>query len=518
MKMKPLSLMVGAILAATALTAHAETGLSSSAAPLIQSVAADVGLTSILTAADKAANGYRMVGLPDGLGAYSLNARNFVVLMNHELGNTVGVPRAHGGIGAFVSEWVINKKTLQVVSGGDLIHEVYNWNTAAQANDTTPSTISFNRFCSADLADETAFYNAKTKKGTKARIFLNGEEGGTTGYALAHVATGKSKGKSYVLGKFNLKTNGANVDAVGGWENLLANPYSGEKTVVVGNNDGGTGIMLNTVVVYVGDKTKTGTDVEKAGLTNGKALFVNVQGAFDALGTTNDELASTTDRTTKIVSGTPFTLGSATATTFSRPEDGAWADATHFYFVTTDQLDQTDLAGKTQKGGTRLWRLNFNADYTGGTIDVVLDSATIPGGLANQKPNMFDNISVNSDKTISLLEDVGNAEHNGKTWLFDLTNGAKSIQTKFDPALFGDISATGVFTAGTHTKDEETSGIIDVTKILNRHDKKVYNLLVSQDHALAADLQKIKAIDPTANPVEIYEGGQLLLQVRNKAH
>lgn len=510
--------MVGALLAATALTTHAETGPSSSAAPLILPVAADVSVTSILTAADKAGNGYRLVGLPDGLGAYNLNAKNMVVLMNHELGNTVGVPRAHGGIGAFVSEWVINKKTLEVVSGGDLIKEVYNWNTAAQASDASTSAISFSRFCAADLPAETAFYNVKTKKGSKARIFMNGEEGGTTGYAMAHVATGKDKGKSYVLGKFNLKTNGTNVDAVGGWENLLANPYSKEKTVVVGTNDGGTGIMLNTVVVYVGTKTKTGTEVDKAGLTNGTALFVNVAGAFDASGTTNDELANTTTRTTKIVSGTSFTLGDKTATTFSRPEDGAWADAKTFYFVTTDQLDKTELAGQSQQGGTRLWRLNFNDDYTGGTIDLVLDSATIAGGLGNKKPVMFDNLGVNADRTITLQEDAGNAEHNGKVWLYDLVNGSLSLQTKSDPALFGDISATGVFTAGTHTKDEETSGVIDVTKILNRHDKKMYNLLVAQDHALAADLQKIKAIDPTANPAEIYEGGQLILMSRPKAH
>ncbi len=181
-------------------------------------------------------------------------------------------------------------------------------------------------------------------------------------------------------------------------------------------------------------------------------------------------------------------------------------------------MDQTDLAGKTQKGGTRLWRLNFNDDYTAGTIDVVVDSAKIPGGIGVNKINMIDNISVNSDKTISLQEDVGNNEHNGKMWLYDLTNGSLTLQTKFDPALFGDISATGVFTAGTHTKDEETSGIIDVTKILNRRDKKVYSLLVSQDHAPAANLQKINAMDPTANPVEIYEGGQMLLMSRPKAH
>jgi hypothetical protein len=162
-----------------------------------------------------------------------------------------------------------------------------------------------------------------------------------------------------------------------------------------------------------------------------------------------------------------------------------------------------------------LWRLNFNNDYTGGTIDVVVDATKIPAGFGDKRPRMFDNISINDDGTISLLEDVGNAEHNGKTWLYNPRDESLTLQTKFDPALFGDINpTTGVFTAGTHTKDEETSGIIDITKILNRHDKHTYNLLVAQDHALAADLQKIKAIDTTANPVEVVEGGQLLLTSR----
>ncbi len=517
MKKKELSMMVSAVLTTMSLIAQADTGPSSSAAPYLQPLAADISITSLLTAADKAANGYRMVGLPDGLGAYSLSAKDFVVLMNHELGNTLGVPRSHGGIGAFVSEWVINKKTLEVVSGSDLIKDVYLWNSALQSSESTPSAtpVSFSRFCSADLPPVTAFYSPMTGKGTRSRIFLNGEEGGTTGWAVAHVATGKSKGSSYILGKFNLKTNGSGTDAVGGWENLLANPYSKVKTVVIGNNDGGTGIMLNSVAVYVGTKTKIGSDVDKAGLTNGTLKFISVQGFADGLGTTTEEINNTTTRTTGIANGTPFTLSDTSVTTFSRPEDGAWANATTFYFVTTDRLDNQDLKGGTQQGGTRLWRLNFNNDYTGGTIDVVVDATKIPAGFGDKRPRMFDNISINDDGTISLLEDVGNAEHNGKTWLYNPRDESLTLQTKFDPALFGDINpTTGVFTAGTHTKDEETSGIIDITKILNRRDKHTYNLLVAQDHAPAADLLKIKAIDPTANPVEVVEGGQVIVTSR----
>ena len=105
---------------------------------------------------------------------------------------------------------------------------------------------------------------------------MHGEEGGATGYQLATVVTGPDAGKSYVLGKFNLSTNGSGLDGVGAWENALASPYPQDKTIVIGNSDGGTGIMTNAVAVYVGTKQTTGTEVDKAGLTNGTLKFVNV--------------------------------------------------------------------------------------------------------------------------------------------------------------------------------------------------------------------------------------------------
>lgn len=517
MKMKILSVMVKVAIAAMAVPAIADQGPSTTRPPYLNSVDQGVSSTSILTAGE-AVGDYRWVGLPDGLGAYDSGKGTFTVLVNHEIAAPNGIVRAHGGNGAFVSELVINKKTLQVMSGADLIQTVYNWDAATQAPATTPSVINFSRFCAAELANESAFYNSKTKRGSKARLFLNGEEGGATGYAMAHVATGPSKGNSYVLGKFNPATDGSLGTAVGGWENLVANPKSGDKTVVVGLNDGGTQLMENSVAVYIGNKAKVGNEVEKAGLTNGATKFIKVTGFADNLGTTIDELSDLTTRTTGITSGTPFTLSDSEVTTFSRPEDGAWsADGKSFYFVTTDRLDKTDLTGQTQVGGTRLWKLNFNAAFTGGTIDVVIDSSTMPNGIGATKPNMWDNISVNADGTITLLEDVGNSEHNGKVWQFNPKTKSLKVLTKFDPALFGDIdSVSGLYTAGTHTKDEETSGVIDVTNLLDRHDGKQYSLLVVQDHASAASLQAIGAMELSANPTEIYQGGQLLLLKRNK--
>ncbi|MBK8121275.1 MAG: hypothetical protein IPK39_20560 [Sulfuritalea sp.] len=91
---------------------------------------------------------------------------------------------------------------------------------------------------------------------------MNGEENGNEGRAFGFVATGSNKGKVYelpYLGKFS-------------WENSVANPYSGDKTVVIGLDDSTPG----QVYVYQGTKTNTGLDIDKAGLTNGTLAGIKV--------------------------------------------------------------------------------------------------------------------------------------------------------------------------------------------------------------------------------------------------
>ena len=494
MQKTQLSVLVAAALVAMASAAQAAQGPSSSQDAYVQGVAPGVQFTSVLTTGDSV-GGYRMAGIPDGLGAYDNGNGTFTVLMNHELGTTVGVARDHGAKGGFVSEWVINKNTLQVVSGGDLIKNVY-YDTGAQV--TGASNLSFNRLCSADLAKPSAFFNASSGMGSTARIFMNGEESGNRGWALANVASGADKGNSYVLTKFQ------RADGTGGWENLVANATTGNLTVVAGTNDGGTGTMQNRVNVYVGNKTNTGSEVDKAGLTNGSMGFINVTGVAS-------EINNATTRTTGIANGAAFTVDANSGTAFSRPEDAAWSnDGQTLYFVTTDQLDKTNLAGQTQQGGTRLWAAHFNANFTGGTIEALVDSTTFAGGLNNSKPNMFDNITVNADGTITLQEDPGNNETNAKIWQYNPANGEMKMLAKFKPDLFGDV-VNGVYTAGSHTKDEETSGVIDITDILNRNDGQKYSLLVVQDHQTAANLKTLGFMDAGADATAMVEGGQLLV-------
>jgi len=457
---------------------------------VLPAVGSGVAMKSLLTVGD-AVGGYKMAGIPDGLGAFDNGDGTFTLLMNHEIGNTLGVLRAHGGKGAFVSSWVISKSDLSVVSGEDLIKNIYGWDATTQQSNATPNNaangngLSLNRFCSADLAEVSAFYNAATGKGSQARLFLNGEEGGATGLALANVASGSSKGNSYVLGKFNPSTNGSGLTALGGWENLLANPFAQDKTVVIGNNDGGTGVLSNALAVYVGTKTTTGSEVDKAGLTNGVLKFVSVAG-------NSAEITDATTQATGITSGTRFSLSTTASTTFARPEDGAWDpnDARKYYFVTTDRLDQVSDGLGTQIGVTRLWRLNFD-DITnpdaGGTIDLLVDGDMVNG----KKVNMFDNISIDKYGHITLLEDVGNAAHNGKIWQYDIATDSLKLLAQHDPARFGDV---GVAATLPFSQDEETSGVIDMQSILGAG----WSLLVDQAHY------------STGISADLVEGGQLL--------
>ena len=91
-------------------------GPSTASTPYLVPAASGVRTVSVLTVGESVSpkldgvTPYRMVGLPDGLGAYDNGDGTFTLLMNHELGATSGVVRAHGARGAFVSAWPIGSQ------------------------------------------------------------------------------------------------------------------------------------------------------------------------------------------------------------------------------------------------------------------------------------------------------------------------------------------------------------------------------------------------------------------------
>ncbi|HEY1045213.1 MAG TPA: choice-of-anchor D domain-containing protein, partial [Bacteroidia bacterium] len=417
------------------------TGPSTAQTPYLNGVAKGVKFTSVLTAGEYI-NSYRMCGTPDGVGAYDNGNGTFTLLVNHEFGNTAGINRAHGQKGAFVSKWVINKSDLSVVSGADLIQSVYLWNgsnyTKYDVNNPS-SSAAFARFCSADLPEVSAFYNASTGLGTQERIFMNGEENGNEGRGFAHIATGANAGSTYelpYLGKFS-------------WENSVASPYSSDKTLVIGLDDATPG----QVYMYIGSKKSSGTDIEKAGLSGGKLYGITVNGLTTESSSSipSPNTAFTLTDMGAIQNSTGSTLNSisnaAGVTNFLRPEDGAWdpSNPNDFYFVTTNSFTSP----------SRLWRLRFKDianPELGGTITAVLDGT--------EGPKMMDNMTIDNFGHVLITEDVGGNIHNGKVWQYTIETDALTLLAEHDPNRF--------ITGGSNflTIDEESSGILDVQNIL----------------------------------------------------
>eukprot|EP01136_Pigoraptor_vietnamica_P044076 Opistho-1_new@20377 len=417
-------------------------GPSSSQTPYQTITATGVQIKSILTAGD-VVSGYKMVGLPDGAGAFDNGDGTFTMLVNHEIGNMGGAVRAHGSAGTFVSKWVIRKSDLTVLSGGDLIQRVHLWDPVGMTYNVyypaNPYTPTLGRFCSADLAAPTAYYNSKTGKGTNARIFLNGEESGSEGRGFAHIASGAAAGNTYelpYLGKFS-------------WENSVANPRESDTTIVVGTDDATPG----QVYVYVGMKGTTGTDIDKVGLNGGKLYGIAVSGMVaesnSSIPTAGTAFTLVDLGTVHNITGSTLNTNSNTAgvTNFLRPEDGAWdpANPNDFYFVTTNSFS----------ANSRLWRARFtniSNPAAGGTITALIEGI--------EGPKMMDNMGIDKFGHILIQEDVGNNAHIGKTWQYDIaTDGLKEI-IQHDTARF--------LTGGTKflTQDEEASGIIDAQEIL----------------------------------------------------
>jgi hypothetical protein len=436
--------------------------------------AGDVQTVSILTVGDSI-GGYRMVGIPDGMGVMGNGDGTMTVFQNHELGGTAGSVRAHGQTGAFVSRWNINANASNLLVNSGRDHNTssadafeYSPTTGTWSN-AASSAQRWNRFCSADLAAPSAYRFGNL--GTDARLFMNGEEAGAEGRAYAHIVSGPNMNQSWQLphlGKFS-------------WENSIASPFAQQKTVVIGTDDSTPG----QVYMYVGNKTSSGNDIERAGLTNGNLFGVRVSGlptevrgsaASGRFDLYNHGDVSNTSGSTLNSSGN--TNG---VTNFLRPEDGQFDPRAgfenDFYFVTTDRY-----ANATTDGRSRLYRMRFD-DITnpeaGGEISMLLE-----GGLNG--PQMMDNMTIDSFGRVLIQEDIGGQDALSKVWLYDLNSGGLAEIAQHDPSRFG-IGAPGFL-----TRDEESSGIIDAKDVLGEG----WFLLNVQAHY--------------SLPGELVEGGQML--------
>jgi len=508
------------------------TGPSSSASPYLTGLEPNIRFTSLITTGDTVqgaaplpdGGAWRFGGTPDGIGAFDSGNGTITILVNHELGAANGVVREHGSAGAYVDAIVIDSTTLKVIDAYDLGNTVY----LDPDGDGTwvQQTTAFSRLCSADLADVNAYFYAGADGiagtaddlGTRDRIFMNGEETGAEGRAFAWVATGPEARTVWelpALGKFS-------------WENSVANPGSGAKTVVAGTDDSTPG----QVYIYVGDKQATGNTVEKAGLADGILYGIKA----DGIG--NNGTSPSTAENAQFVNGVPTTPTSgsfslvaldgaetmtgaqldaasdaAGVTEWWRPEDSAWdpTNPNRLYFATTASTSVVN--GVTTP--SRLWALDF-ADIAnpelGGTFTMVLDGT--------EGHFMFDNLTVDANGQVWLVEDVGNNPRSGRIWTYDPVTDTSYEVGRHDIARFGDGPANStqaglvadVPATFPFTRDEEASGIVDVTHLLGDADTQAF-LIDDQAHYSIVNDPRFSS-DPVAQAragQELVEGGQLLV-------
>lgn len=432
------------------------TGPSTSTAPYLVTLEPNVTITSLLTAGDALPGSTTGVfgGIPDGIGLLDNGDGTLTLITNHEFNNAAGTVRDHGSIGAYVETIILDKTTLEVISGDDAIKTLYLWD---DVNDTyVTGTTAFSRFCSGDLAEVTAYYDAVSGLGTTARIYLTGEESGVEGRATATIVTGDETGNGYELPFLgNLA-----------YENLTANPLAQVKTIVAATDDGQNG----QVYIYVGDKQATGTEIDKAGLTNGQLYGIKVAGFANEINDTavsgTFTLELITDAANKTGAQIDAESEAADVTSFLRPEDSAWdpENPNTLYFTTTNSFT----------GNSRLYKVTFTdiTDPTlGGTVEAVLDGS--------EGQHMFDNLTVANGKVI-LQEDPGNQSYLAQVYEYDIASDTLNAIVSFDPAQFTPGEA------GFITQDEESSGVIDVTSILGDEDTRAY-LLDAQVHKTTGD-------------------------------
>lgn len=518
-------LIVGAatvLVGGLAIPSQADTGLM-----YMEPVASGVTLKALVTAGDLV-GGVLWPGVPDGIGVLR-DGDDLTIFVNHELSpanaTVAAISRANGAAaGATVSAVNFDTATQTSPAVRDLLSSVQFYNYATGSWGSTPGppvgaaakdefntpvhTKALNRFCSSHMAQPGALsYKDASGKvwGHTGPAYFTGEEGGdeSRGFVM------DNQGNMIQLPKLGLAA----------WENFIVARDSGKKTVVMGNEDGSA--TDSQLWMYVGEKTTTGQWWEKAGLTNGQTYVAQVVGQANdnsirtGVGKNSATLVHfvAVDATVngKEQNNQARTLG----TEFARVEDGVFdpQNPNDYYFVTTESNKDPKATAPNpalptaSRDGGALWRLRFIdvANPTAGaTLTMLLDGSEAP------YLNKPDNIDMDANGHILIQEDPGNNDTIARVVAYRVSDGRLGVVAKFVDKYFKAGSPTLI------TRDEESSGVTDVTEFLrtSSSDTKSYFVLDAQVHApiLTArpDLASADAARKAAL-VNAIEGGQLYL-------
>ena len=423
---------------------------------------------------------YQFVGIPDGIGAFELDADTVRVYVNHEFRTGAGSTwKLDNGTqvtdGARVSYFDINKNTRQVTQGGQVIKSVID----AGGNAINAATYEgFNRYCSSAMFG--------TTEGFTHNIYFMGEE--TFGGRQYAIDTNTGTAYEMDWGK-------------AAWENITVIPTAGtahaNKSVFLIGDDRGDAPAL----MYVGEKNAGGNFLEQNGLTGGQLYaWVSDQGdagPVDFNGTGN----SRTGQWVAIDNTGSGDFGLATqqelddryeqagAFKFSRPEDVSYDPISFNQGRAVMASTGRDTDTSDDLWGT-LYEFNIDLD--------TLDSGTITGevsilndgreteDLGIRSPDNLDwaddgLIYINEDRSVDGFGDVSGRD--ALIWRFDPETGQRQMLAEMTPFIAngfiddGDLERLG---------DWESSGILDVSSLFGEEAGTLF-LTDVQAHSLDPD-------------------------------
>jgi hypothetical protein len=456
-------------------------------------------------------------GIPDGMGAYDNGRGGITLLSVHEVSTSNDFVKKSASTtapwGTSITKFTVSKSTKAVSRVENFMKTVnfYNYTTgkyqetpagAAPAG-ATPGYFDWgiSRFCSATYAAAGTF--SHNGVGYAGGLFFSGEETGdeSRGFAFDEAGTG------YQLPRMGMLS----------FENIMPSLKPGANTVAIASEDNREGQLY----VYAGKKQATGTAIDKAGLTNGDLHVMNVptiksDNVFRTSVGKNKKMPAEFVKVDWNTTPAAFAKESSEkGLTMARIEDGDWdpINPNVFYFVTTESNKDpiatapNPATPTVSRDGGALWRLTFKDAQNpaaGAEIEMLLNGGE---SVYMSKP---DNITVTEDgKYILIQEDPGNNSLLARVIAYRVSDSKLAVVAQFDANQF--LKSGSEFI----TEDEESSGIIDVTKMLAKAgDSKSYFFFNAQIHnsagAIAArpDLAHRSAAKKEAINTATVEGGQ----------
>jgi Alkaline phosphatase PhoX len=434
-------LAVATALAAALALSAAYAGSASGATsikPYAEPVVSDYTITPLFSVDDKVpllggtpGQQYRMVGIPDGLGAHPNGDGTSTLFMNHELNFTSQSEPVVGGAknrGAIVSKWILDADG-DPIAGRRAYDSIFAEDTflgpAPVVGNEAQMPRQFARFCSGNLAGR--------RQGFDRSIYLTNEEelSPNTFDGQGGLSVAIFDGELHTLPDLGRASK----------ENSIVQPGHGNRTVIFPTEDG-PAQLENQLYMYVGKKDHShGASVlERNGLVDGR-LYVfrsldptrNSERTF-VTGSVMGEWVEIPNAGQLTDNGLEAAADARNAMTFVRPEDSAFNpnNRNELFFDTTGSSSGAD-DGVNELGRLYSLQLHPGKVLKPAKLTIVYNADLLvgAGGDTAISPDNMDAshryLMINEDGTTESRLVMAAKGRDGSIWRFDLSGGPGGI-------------------------------------------------------------------------------------------